>query len=117
MCYILSYDWVSAHLIPSLTDLRGMSLVLLSSAAFWFVAALILIVCLLRDFVWKLYAIPDNLDHHHILMTCAPPCSYKRQFRPREYHIVQEIQSQDKHSAPRGTSQLPKVSESASSSV
>lgn len=55
MCYMLFYDWVSAHLIPSLTDLRGMGPMLLSSAVFWFVAALIPIVCLLRDFIWKLY--------------------------------------------------------------
>lgn len=75
--YVISYDWISSILdAPSeLSDLLGMSKPLFSSAVFWSVTCLIPTICLLRDFVWKFY---------------------QRQFRPREYHIVQELQREER---------------------
>lgn len=57
-----------------------MSRPLFQSALFWFTTLLIPIVCLLRDFIWKFY---------------------QRQFMPQEYHIVQELQREEKHSFSR----------------
>lgn len=79
---MISYDWISYLLgsPASFADLFGMSRPLFRSALFWFTALLIPIVCLLRDFIWKFY---------------------QRQFMPQEYHIVQELQREEKYSLSR----------------
>jgi phospholipid-transporting ATPase len=77
VAYVLLYDNVSAILgsPPGFSDLVGLSRPLFSSVTFWMTAFLIPILCLLRDFIWKFY---------------------QRQFIPQEYHIVQELQKEEK---------------------
>lgn len=75
--YVVFYDKVSSLLGSpvAFSDLLGMSRPIFTSAIFWFTTLLIPIVCLSRDFIWKFY---------------------QRQFRPQDYHIVQELQKEDK---------------------
>lgn len=74
--YFVGYTAVYTVVFTSANmELRGMLAQLTSSPVFWLVAVLLPILCLSRDLLWKFW---------------------RRQFKPREYHIVQEIELEER---------------------
>lgn len=75
-CYLIGYDLVATYIFPSVNfELQNILLPLIISPAFWFTSLLLPVFAIARDLGWKFY---------------------KRQYRPREYHIIQEIQLEEK---------------------
>lgn len=75
-CYLIGYDLVASYIFPSINfEIQRILLPLITSPAFWFASFLLPIFATARDLGWKFY---------------------KRQYRPREYHIIQEIQLEEK---------------------
>lgn len=75
-CYLIGYDLVAYYVFPAINfENQNILLPLITSPAFWFTSLLLPVFAVARDLGWKFY---------------------KRQYRPREYHIIQEIQLEEK---------------------
>lgn len=86
--YFIGYTFLAYTVFPSVNmELKDMLMQLVSSPVFWLVAVLLPTLCLSRDLLWKFW---------------------KRQFKPREYHIMQEIELEERRKG-KSISLQPKV--------